>query len=75
MIIAGSSNLWTYGEKNYEEELIDKAKQLNIKFLGLTSPKIVKQLHETCDIFVLPSLVHEAHPLVILDAMAAGTVA
>jgi glycosyltransferase involved in cell wall biosynthesis len=73
-IIVGGSELWVErpGSREFERELKASACDLNITFTGLMPYKQVKRFYQACDIVVLPSIVQESHPLVVLEAMAAG---
>lgn len=75
LIVAGSSTLWQVSaEKSgrYEEKVKKLAEDLNVHFLGKVPVEDMPEVYGACDIFVLPSLVHEGCPLTVLESMSAG---
>ncbi|MFC1656802.1 glycosyltransferase family 4 protein [Patescibacteria group bacterium] len=64
------------GDQKKNLEALSKEKGTkNVKFLGYFGKENLKDLHNfyyACDIFVLPSVVDEALPIVILEAMSYG---
>jgi glycosyltransferase involved in cell wall biosynthesis len=79
LLIAGSASIWPdldkrkfEVDKRYELEMKEKAKGGKIKFLGKLSLNELYKVYNRCDVFVLPSVIQEALPMVVLEAMASG---
>lgn len=79
LLVAGSASIWPNLDKKkfeldkkYEVELKKKAKGEKIKFLGKLQVRDLYKLYKKCSIFVLPSVVQEALPVVVIEAMASG---
>lgn len=75
LIIAGSSFFGGAAITLYEQSLVDLAKPVSdlIIFTGFIPHEKLKYLYSAVDIVVLPSIWQDPCPLVVLEAMAAGT--
>lgn len=71
--------LWVVGEdgtpsqifrKSYEGEVRSRGLQENVLFLG--KQEDIPEILSALDYFLMPTVTHEAFPMVILEAMAAG---
>jgi len=67
LVIVGS----TLGDKGYSQALLHQQSK-DIVFTGCQSPGTLQLLYENCALFVLPSSL-EGSPLVVLEALAAGS--
>lgn len=79
LVLAGSAG---FGEKNklnaYEKEIQDKIAQVNsnggtIEHVGYVDHSKLPQLFQESQLFCLPSVVHEAFGMVIVEAVFCGT--
>jgi len=62
-----------YKEREYRRQVKEKGLQERVIFAGSRSPdKDLPNYYNLCDFLVLPSTLSEAHPLVVLEAMASG---
>jgi glycosyltransferase involved in cell wall biosynthesis len=58
--------------KNYRELVVELGLTSRIHFLGKIPHHELPAIYAAADIFVLPSVIQEAFPLVVLEAMACG---
>jgi glycosyltransferase involved in cell wall biosynthesis len=77
LLLAGSESLWSHidctnGWCSYETRLREAAAGLPVTFLGSVPYEKMPKLHKAVDILILPSVVQDANPPVVLEAMAAG---
>ena len=75
LIITGSSFFGGAAKTAYEQGLVKLAEPIKdaIVFTGYLTHEKLKYLYSMVDIIVLPSLWQDPCPLVVLEAMAAGT--
>lgn len=73
-IIIGDSGLWVGREHgdDYENKLHEHAKDLDVMFMGALPHKDTLRIYPLVDMLILPSIVQESNPLVVLEAMAYG---
>ncbi|TSA49460.1 MAG: glycosyltransferase family 1 protein [Nitrosomonadales bacterium] len=76
LIITGSSFFGGAAKTAYEQELVQLARPVSeaIVFTGYLSHEKLKYLYSAVDMIVLPSIWQDPCPLVVLEAMATGTV-
>ncbi|MFM9913835.1 MAG: glycosyltransferase family 4 protein [Methylophilaceae bacterium] len=75
LIITGSSFFGGAAKTAYEQELVRLAEPVNdaIVFTGYLPHEKLKYLYSAVDMIVLPSVWQDPCPLVVLEAMAAGS--
>lgn len=76
LLLAGSDRIWSHidsgNRPSYENKLRAEATGLPITFLGSVPYEQMPKIHQAADILILPSVVQDANPPVVLEAMAAG---
>ena len=72
LLIAGASWFKNSGRTKYEEKLIEKAKQLDVRWLGYVDNWEMYKVYHASDIFVVPSVWEEPAGQVVIEAQSCG---